>query len=302
MNADLMDFRGLNLLKIRVNLLNPRLSVSQQLKYFRRRVKVSETKVALVTGASRGIGRGIVLELAQNGFDIIGVGRSFDPNNTEKGLFEVKLRVEELGRKFQPVQGDIFSLDDHEKILRESLDAFGKIDLLVNNAGVAPEKRLDILETTAESYDRVMGINARGPFFLTQKIANQMVAQVKKGVSESPKIIFITSISANTSSPNRAEYCISKAALSMIATLFADRLTEFGINVFELRPGIILTDMTSVVKEKYDKLIAEGLIPQKRWGTPEDIGKAVVALAKGYFDFSTGMCVEISGGMNIRHL
>ncbi len=263
---------------------------------------MSETKVALVTGASRGIGRGIVLELAQNGFDIIGVGRSFDPKNTEKGLFEVKLRVEKLGRKFQPVQGDIFSLDDHEKILRESLAAFGRIDLLVNNAGVAPEKRMDILETTAESYDRVMGINARGPFFLTQKIANQMVAQVKKGISQSPKIIFITSISANTSSPNRAEYCVSKAALSMIATLFADRLTEFGINVFELRPGIILTDMTSVVKEKYDKLIAEGLIPQKRWGTPEDIGKAVVALAKGYFDFSTGMSVEISGGMNIRHL
>jgi len=159
-----------------------------------------------------------------------------------------------------------------------------------------------MLETTPESYDRVLGINARGPFFLTQKIANQMVEQVRAGTSESPKIVFVTSISADTSSPNRAEYCVSKAALSMISTLFADRLTEFGIQVFEIRPGIIMTDMTSVVKEKYDKLIIEGLIPQKRWGTPEDIGKAVVALAKGYFDFSTGMIVEVSGGMNIRHL
>lgn len=263
---------------------------------------MKQTKVALITGASRGIGRGIALELAKVGYDIAGVGRNYNPDDKQKGLFEVKTRVEELGRKFLPIQADIANLEEHDKLLQRCLREFGKIDLLVNNAGVAPEKRLDILETTPESYDRVISINARGPFFLTQRIANLMIEQVRQKTTESPKIIFISSISANTSSPNRGEYCVSKAALSMTATLFADRLAEFGINVFELRPGIILTDMTSAVKEKYDKLIAGGLIPQNRWGTPEDVGKAVAALAQGYFDYSTGVNIEISGGMNIRHL
>jgi NAD(P)-dependent dehydrogenase (short-subunit alcohol dehydrogenase family) len=261
-----------------------------------------DKQVALVTGAGQGIGRGISVELAKNGFDIAAVDIVFEPENKQKGLFEVKERVEELGSIFLPIQGDVSSLKDHEKILKQVLDRFGKIDVLVNNAGVAPEKRLDVLETTPESYDRLLSINARGPFFLTQKIANQMVKRAEKSPGLKPCIIFISSISADVSSPSRAEYCVSKAALSQAARIFADRLSEYGINVFEVRPGIIQTDMTAPVQEKYDKLIDQGLVPQKRWGFPEDVGKAVASLAKGDFGYSTGLVIEVSGGMNIRHL
>lgn len=258
--------------------------------------------VALVTGAGRGIGRGISLALAREGFDIIGMDIIHEPENKRSGLFEVKDRVEELGASFLPLQGDVSSLEDQERILRQALDKHGKIDVLVNNAGVAPERRVDILETTPESYDRLQTVNVRGPFFLTQKIAKQMIKQVEKNPDSKSCIIFISSISASVSSPTRAEYCVSKAALSQAARVFADRLSEHGINVYEVRPGIIQTDMTSPVREKYDKLIAEGLVPQKRWGLPEDVGKAVAALAKGYFGYSTGLVVEVSGGMNIQHL
>lgn len=265
---------------------------------------VKENSVALVTGAGQGIGRGISLELAKNGFDIVGVDIALEPENKIKGLFEVKECVEELDSAFFPVQGDVSSLKDHEIILKQALDRFGKIDVLVNNAGVAPEKRTDILEMTPESYDRLLSINARGPFFLTQKIANQMVKKAKKdrALKLKPCIIFISSISAYVSSPSRAEYCVSKAALSQAARVFADRLSEYNINVFEVRPGIIRTDMTAPVREKYDKLIAQGLVPQKRWGFPEDVGKAVASLARGDFGYSTGLVIEVSGGMNIRHL
>ncbi|MDZ7358810.1 MAG: SDR family oxidoreductase, partial [candidate division KSB1 bacterium] len=167
-------------------------------------------------------------------------------------------------------------------------------------AGVAPKQRLDILETTPDSYDRVMSINARGPFFLTQRVARYMIQNPNASISR--YIIFISSISAYYSSPSRAEYCLSKAAISHAARIFAHRLAEFGIRVFELRPGIIQTDMTAVVKEKYDKLIAEGLVPQHRWGFPEDVGRAVLGLVQGYFDYSTGLIAEVSGGMNICRL
>jgi len=263
---------------------------------------VRNKQVALVTGAGQGIGRGIALELAKNGFDVVGNDIIFDPKNKQVGLFEVKGRFEKLSAAFLPVQGDISSLEDHEKILKQALDRFGKIDVLVNNAGIAPKKRADILETTLESFDRLLSVNTRGTFFLTQKIANQMIKQVKQDSTLKPCIIFISSISADVSSTSRAEYCLSKAAISQAARIFADRLTEYGINVYELRPGIIKTDMTAPVQEKYDKLITEGLVPQRRWGFPEDIGKAVVALAKGYFEYSTGLVIEVSGGMNIRRL
>jgi len=242
----------------------------------------NDKPVALVTGAGR---------------DII-----HEPENKRSGLFEVKERVEELGASFLPLQGNVSSLEDQETILRQALDKWKKIDVLVNNAGVAPERRVDVLKTTPESYDRLQSVNARGPFFLTQKIAKQMIKQVKENPDSRPCVIFISSISASVSSPTRAEYCVSKAALSQAARVFADRLSEYGINVYEVRPGIILTDMTAPVKEKYDKLIAGGLIPQKRWGLPEDVGKAVAALAKGYFGYSTGLVVEVSGGMNIQRL
>jgi 3-oxoacyl-[acyl-carrier protein] reductase len=262
----------------------------------------SKRPLAFITGASRGIGRGIAIELAKQGYDLAGNSRGFESDNTASGLFEVKQRAEELGVDFLPLRGDIASLADHERMLAEILERFGRIDLLVNNAGVAPEKRIDILETTTTSFDRVLNINLRGAFFLTQKIAAQMVAQNIEPQQRTPSIVFVTSISAYMSSPTRAEYCVSKAGLSMTAALFADRLSEYGINVYEVRPGIIKTDMTAVVEEKYDKLIAEGLIPQKRWGLAEDVGKAVAALACGNFQYSTGTIIEVSGGMNLRRL
>ncbi len=263
---------------------------------------MNNNPVALVTGAGRGIGRAIALELAKNGFDIVGNDILYEPRNKKSGLFEVKERVEKFKKIFLPVQGDISSLDDHPKILKKALDRFGRIDVLVNNAGIAPEKRLDILETTAESFDRVLSVNMRGTFFFTQKVASIMAKQAKQKSEMKPCIIFISSISAYVSSPSRAEYCISKAALSQAARIFADRLAEYGINVYEVRPGIIQTDMTAPVREKYDKLIAKGLVPQRRWGFPEDVAQAVNALARGYFGYSTGLVIEVSGGMNIQRL
>ncbi|MDZ7332624.1 MAG: 3-ketoacyl-ACP reductase [candidate division KSB1 bacterium] len=261
---------------------------------------MNNTRTAIITGAGQGIGRGIALELAKANFNIAGVDVIFQPENHDKGLFEVKERVQEFGAEFLPIQADISDLSDHEKIIQQTLQTFGSIDVLVNNAGVAPKQRLDILETTPDSYDRVMSINARGPFFLTQRVARYMIQNPNASISR--YIIFISSISAYYSSPSRAEYCLSKAAISHAARIFAHRLAEFGIRVFELRPGIIQTDMTAVVKEKYDKLIAEGLVPQHRWGFPEDVGRAVLGLVQGYFDYSTGLIAEVSGGMNICRL
>jgi len=263
---------------------------------------MSETPVALITGAGRGIGRGIALELVREGFAVAGCDIVFEPDNKKSGLFEVRDSVTKLGGRFLPVRGDVAALDEHDGILQAVLDGFGRLDVLVNNAGVAPGTRTDVLETTPESYDRLLSINARGAFFLTQKAARLMLERVGKEAKAKPIIIFISSISAAVSSVSRAEYCISKAALSMAAKIFADRLAESGIRVYEVRPGIIATDMTAPVREKYDKLIAEGLAPQKRWGLPEDVGKAVAALAKGYFPYSTGLVLEVSGGMDIRRL
>lgn len=263
---------------------------------------MKEKPVVLVTGAGRGIGRGIAISCAEAGFDIAGVDIVYDTANTNSGLFEVQRKAEQHNVSFLPIQGDISSLDEHERILREACDRFGRVDVLVNNAGVAPEQRMDVLEITAESYDHVMSVNARGTFFLTQRVAGQMIDQAEKGMLGKSCIIFISSISAEVSSPSRAEYCISKAALSQTARIYADRLAEYSINVYEIRPGIIHTEMTAPVREKYDRLIKKGLIPQRRWGFPDDVGRAVVALAKGYFGYSTGLVLELSGGMNIRHL
>ncbi len=256
--------------------------------------------VAFVTGASRGIGRGIALALAGSGFDIVGNATTFDASNRRSGLAEVQDRAREIGAEFEPVPGDIAQLDSHERLLGAALSRFGRVDVLVNNAGVAPLQRRDVLETTPESFDRVLGINTRGTFFLTQRFAAHLVGQPRGHVP--PAIIFITSLSAAASSTNRAEYCLSKAATSQMATVFADRLAAAGINVYEIRPGIIATDMTAPVKAQYDARIAGGLVPQTRWGQPEDVGRAVVALARGDFAYATGLVIELSGGMNIRHL
>lgn len=255
---------------------------------------------AFVTGAARGIGRAIAIELARCGFDIVGNDLAYDPGDNIAGLAETQQRVEELGVGFEAAPGDIADLATHETMLQATIARFGRVDVLVNNAGVGPQKRLDFLETTAESFDRVIGVNLRGTFFLTQCFARHLAANATSETHAS--IIFITSISADTSSPSRAEYCVAKAGLSQLATVCADRLAEFGINVFEVRPGVIATDMTASVKDKYDTLIADGLIPQARWGMPEDVARAVAALARGDFGYSTGGVFEVSGGMNIKRL
>ena len=242
-------------------------------------------KVAIVTGAAGGIGKASAILLAQKGYKIVGMGRSETPDLSD---FE--------GLDFTYVSGDVSSAADRSKLVSTAA-ALGEISVLVNVAGVAPKERRDILEMTEESYDYVMGINTKGTLFLTQMVANQMVAGGKGGA-----IVNISSCSAYTSSTSRGEYCISKAGVSMITKLFADRLAGEGITVNEICPGIIETGMTATVKEKYDKLIAEGLVPMGRWGEPQDIAKAVVALCDGTFAFATGESFILDGGMHIRRL
>jgi NAD(P)-dependent dehydrogenase (short-subunit alcohol dehydrogenase family) len=254
--------------------------------------------VAVITGASRGIGRAVAIALATEGYDIAAIARSVD----SEGMEYLESEVEKQGAQFFPVGMDISCTDFHKEAVCSILERYGRIDLLVNNAGVAPLQRNDILDMTEESYDRVLNINLKGPVFFAQKVAREMIWLKHQIDNYNPVIVFITSVSAVLSSTNRAEYCISKAGLSMVSTLFADRLSNEGILVFEVRPGIIQTDMTAKIKDKYDKLIGEGLVPQRRWGLPDDIGRAVASLARGDWSFSTGMVFEISGGLNIHKL
>jgi NAD(P)-dependent dehydrogenase (short-subunit alcohol dehydrogenase family) len=262
--------------------------------------------VALITGASRGIGRGIALELAKAGHDLLinYASRAAAAEQTKSDCLAAAIRC---GRtiRVEPFQADVSRTGDRQALVDFARSAFGRLDLLVNNAGVAPEQRADILDATEESFDRLLGINVRGPYFLTQLVARWMIEQVKSGGAETafrPRIVTISSISAYTASTNRGDYCIAKAALSMLTPLFATRLAEFGIQVFEIRPGIIATDMTGPVREKYNRLIAEGLTPLPRWGTPEDVGLAVAAIAQGALPFSTGEVINVDGGFHIRRL
>lgn len=254
-------------------------------------------QVALVTGGARGIGRGIAEALARTGFDVV-VDDVREPDEVQDTL----QLLQSLGAQTHYVKADISNRDDRQRLVNECRSRFGRLDLLVNNAGVAPAQRVDILEASEESFDRVLAINLKGPYFLTQAVANWMIEQKRLDPERTPKIINISSISAYTSSPSRGEYCISKAGVSMMTRLFADRLAPFGINVYEIRPGIIATDMTKAVKEKYDTLIAQGLTPIARWGLPEDIGKAVAAIASGAFPFSTGEVFNVDGGFHLRRL
>jgi NAD(P)-dependent dehydrogenase (short-subunit alcohol dehydrogenase family) len=255
---------------------------------------------ALVTGGSRGIGRGIVLALARQGFNVI-VNYARNAEAAE----EVKEAAEDLGVMAVCVQGDIGNSDDRRRLADEAWNAFGGIDLLANNAGIAPSQRADILEASEASFDQLISTNLKGPYFLTQQIAKKMVeadtAPVKPGQAKA-RIVNVTSISATVPSINRGDYCISKAGLAMVTRLFAARLAEQGIYVYEIRPGIIETDMTGPVKAKYDKLIGEGLTPIRRWGRPEDVANAVVAIARGLFDFSTGEVINVDGGFHVRSL
>jgi NAD(P)-dependent dehydrogenase (short-subunit alcohol dehydrogenase family) len=253
-------------------------------------------KCALITGGSRGIGFGIAQALAKKGYNLA--------INGVRGEEEVAEQLNFL-RQFADVSycpGDIGSLSDHRNILDQALQSFKTIDVLVNNAGVAPRIRKDILELDEEGYDRLMDINLKGTFFLTQSAAQIMLREKKTNLDYKPSIITITSMSAEVVSINRAEYCISKAGLSMMSLLFATRLAEAEIPVYEVRPGIIETDMTAGVKEKYDKLIGEGLTLEKRWGTPADIGRIVATLADGDLPYSTGQIIRADGGLTVRRL
>lgn len=242
-------------------------------------------KIAIVTGVVGGIGKASALLLAKNGYKIVGMDVVASPDLSD---FD--------GLDIEYVSGDLSCVEDRKKLLDAAL-ACGEIGALINVAGVAPKVRRDILEMTEESYDFVMGINAKGTLFLTQEVANAMVAQKSGG-----SIVNISSCSAYTSSTSRGEYCISKASVSMITMLFADRLASEGITVNEICPGIIATGMTEKVKEKYDKLIGDGLVPLGRWGQPEDIAKAVLALCDGTFGYTTGHSFIVDGGMHIRKL
>ena len=262
--------------------------------------------VGLITGGSRGIGRGIAIELARLGFDLI-----INYRSDRQAADEVaKLAVAAAGREGARIltcKADISEAADREALVGFGQSQFSRLDLLVNNAGIGPQVRTDLLEASEESFERLMRVNLKGPYFLTQAIARWMIEQIKSGDtpavgSARRAIINIGSISAYAASPDRGDYCVSKAGVSMMTALFAARLAEYGINVYEVRPGITRTDLTAPVTEKYDRLIAEGLTPIRRWGTPEDVGRAVAAVASGALPFSTGEVINVDGGFHLRRL
>lgn len=257
-----------------------------------------DERVALVTGSTRGIGRGIAKQLAKTGISIALNGRSRGDH-----VEEARDTCKEEGVEAVFFQADISDSDSRRRLVKNVKDKWGRLDILVNNAGVAPEERSDILESNEESFDRVLNINLKGPYFLTQEVSNWMIDQKKQNNERNPIIVNISSNSAYTSSPSRGDYCVSKAGISMMTKLYADRLAEYGINVYEIRPGIIKTDMTKEVEDKYDRLIyEEDLLPIERWGKPEDIGKAVSALANDACPYSTGEVINVDGGFHLRRL
>lgn len=251
-------------------------------------------KTALITGGSRGIGLGIALELARHKYDIV-ILDLIDASNA-------KSEIEKLGVKCLTYKIDISKAEERKSTVQKLRADLPRLDILVNNAGIAPKVRADILEASEESFDLLMAVNLKGPYFLTQLIAGWMIEVKKTAADYNPVIVNMSSLSAYTSSIGRGEYCVSKAGVSMMTKLYADRLSEFNIPVFEIRPGIIATDMTAGVKEKYDKLIGEGILPFKRWGLPEDIAKTVTGIAEGYLPYSTGQVLNVDGGFHLRRL
>ena len=256
------------------------------------------SQICLVTGASRGIGRGIAVELGRLGHTV-----AINYAGNQAAAEECLQMVRKAGGDGLVVQADIGREADRERMVQTVLEAYGRIDFLVNNAGVAPDIRADILEAGEASFDRLINVNVKGPYFLTQRVAKQMITQTEASLDAvPPQIVTITSVSAYTASTNRGDYCISKAGLGMMTALWAARLAEWGIRVYEIRPGVIATDMTDGVKEKYDKMVEDGVWPIKRWGQPEDIGRAVAAIARGDFPFSTGEVFNVDGGFHLRTL
>ncbi len=253
--------------------------------------------VALVTGGSRGIGLGICRELAKQNFDLIVCGR-----RPQEDVEDCLNGLNQIGADVLYLQLDVSDTDAHQEALDQIRKRFGRLNVLVNNAGVAPKVRADLLDATPDSYDWVMNINLRGPYFLTQAVANWMLEQKSTDPDSSYTIINVSSISAETASPSRGEYCVSKAGISMMTKLYAARLATDGIRVFEVRPGIVKTDMTKVVTEKYDKLIADGLTPIREWIMPNDVGIAVATCATGRIPMSTGQVINVDAGFHLSVL
>jgi 3-oxoacyl-[acyl-carrier protein] reductase len=255
-------------------------------------------KVALVTGGTRGIGLGIASALASSEFDLAINGR-----REAKDVADAVAKLQSAGASVQYLRADISDRSGRAQMLEEIENRFGRLDVLVNNAGVAPDVRADILDATEKSFDRLVSINLKGPYFLTQLASRWMIRQRQSAdASWRGCVINISSVSATVASVNRGDYCITKAGIAMASQLWAARLAEFGIDVYEIRPGVIATDMTAGVREKYDRLIAEGLTIEKRWGTPEDVGRAAAALARGDIPYATGQVLHIDGGMTIARL
>jgi NAD(P)-dependent dehydrogenase (short-subunit alcohol dehydrogenase family) len=254
-------------------------------------------RVALVTGGSRGIGRGIAEALADSGFDL-----AINGLRAAEQVADVVSMLCKRGADAHYVPGDVSVASDRKAIIDAVRARFGRLNVLINNAGVAPNIRADILEASEESFDRVTSINLKGPYFLTQLAARWMIEQRYADPSFTGVIVNISSVSATEASINRGDYCISKAGVAMATQLWAHRLAEFGIAVYELRPGIIHTDMSAAVAEKYDRLIANGLTVENRWGEPEDVGRAVAMLARGDLSYATGNVLNIDGGLTLRRL
>lgn len=253
-------------------------------------------KVALITGASRGIGFAISKRLGEDGFALSLVATGDKEKNKENLLILEKANIE-----YYYIQANIASHDDRIRIVEETIKHYGRIDVLVNNAGVAPKERADLLDMSEESFDCVVGINTKGNMFLTQLVAKEMIKQERVGEKKGT-IINISSCSSEVVSVNRGEYCVSKAGVSMLTRLYASRLAGEGILVHEVRPGVIRTDMTSTVTGKYDSLIEKGVFPIARWGEGDDIARAVSALAGDYFLYTTGDHIDVDGGFNIQSL
>jgi 3-oxoacyl-[acyl-carrier protein] reductase len=258
--------------------------------------------VVLVTGGGRGLGRGIALQLAEEGCSVA-INYARDTAAAEETAERCRKTARSGSQRFVTVRADISSRADRIRLVEETLANFGRVDALVNNAGMAPRIRADIVVAKEESFEEVIRTNLQGPYFLTQLVAAHWLgAAAAPAAPGGRKIIFITSISAETASPSRGDYCISKAGLSMAAQLWASRLAGDGVQVIEVRPGIMATDMTAGVRQKYDALLAEGVVPQMRWGTPEDVGRAVRSIIAGHLAFSTGAVIPVDGGFHMRRL
>lgn len=255
------------------------------------------SKIALITGGTRGIGFGIAIELAKAGFDL-----AINGMRDEVAVNPVIDELRNCGVQVEYFRGDVSEKDDRYRMVEAILARFGKINVLVNNAGIAPPERRDILDATEESFDKVLNVNLRGPYFLTQLVASRMIESKKALPGEFFCIINVSSISATVASVNRGEYCISKAGIAMATKLWASRLGEFDIPVYEIQPGVISTDMTAGVQVKYDLLFANGLAIQQRWGTPSDVGKVAAAMATGSMPYSSGQVVMVDGGMTVQRL